>query len=137
MYPFMSKVLIKVDVIHRQQVPPRLLFARPRVKVKDKSNHDHNIQKYIANIKIIPKHYSQVGYVALANICPWAVEKWNSSRSEVIFPGSYLSNLKFFKVFTKGKNRSLLLLKWYSRSLNGVSYYALLFLQLIAYVELR
>jgi len=58
MYPFMSKVLIKIDVIHRQQVPPHLLFARPRVKVKDKSNHDHNLHKYIANIKIIPKHYS-------------------------------------------------------------------------------
>jgi hypothetical protein len=41
----------------RQQAPPTLtLFARPRAKFKDKSNHEHNILRYMAYMKVIPTH---------------------------------------------------------------------------------
>jgi hypothetical protein len=55
-----------------------------------------------------------VGYVALANMFPWVVEKWNSSQNKVIFPISYLSNLEFLEVFS---NKSIVhfILKWLSR----------------------
>ena len=39
--------------------------------------------------------FTQVGFVALANMFPWVVEKWNSSRNKVIFPISRLNNLEF------------------------------------------
>ena len=76
--------------------PHTYLFARPRAKLRDKSNHEHNILRY----KALHESYSytlftQVGYVRLANMFPWVVEKWNSSRNKVIFPISHLSNSEF------------------------------------------
>jgi len=48
--------MVYVDVNDRQQVPPHLIFALPRVKVEDKSKLGYNILKYTANIKSIPNH---------------------------------------------------------------------------------
>jgi hypothetical protein len=39
--------------------------------------------------------FTQVGYVALANMFPWVVEKWNSSRNKAIFPISHLNTWSF------------------------------------------
>jgi hypothetical protein len=50
--------------------------------------------------------FTQVGYVALANMFPWVVEKRNSSQNEVIFPISYLSTWSF-ESFLKQKHSSL------------------------------
>ena len=46
------KWLLKVDVNYHQQAPPHLGFTHPRVKFKEKSNHEYNILRYTANIKL-------------------------------------------------------------------------------------
>ena len=56
-----------------------------------------------------------MGYVALANMFPWVVEKWNSSRNIVIFPISHLSNLEFLEFFQEKCIVHFILLKWYSQ----------------------
>ena len=57
-------------------------------------------------------HYSntffiQVGFMALANMFSWVVEKRNGSQNKVIFPISHLSNLEFLGVFLKIKQSPL------------------------------
>jgi len=51
--------------------------------------------------------FIQVGYVALANMFPWVVEKWNNSWNKIIFPISHLSTWSFLK-FSQEKHSSLL-----------------------------
>ena len=97
----------KVWVKDRQQTSPYLALCSSSSKVRDKSNNKHNILRYMA----IHESYSntffmQVGYVALANMFPWVVEKWNISRNKAIFPISHLSNLEFWK-FSQAKDSSL------------------------------
>ena len=38
------------------KIPNSYSFARPRAKFRDKSNHEHNILRYMTYIKVIPTH---------------------------------------------------------------------------------
>ena len=59
--------------------------------------------------------FTQVGYVVLANMFPWVVEKWYSSKNKVIFPILHLSNLEFSKFFSSKSIVHFILLKWHSQ----------------------
>ena len=89
-----------------QQAPPHLPLCSSSSKVRDKSNHEQNILRYMAYISYSNTFLTQVGYVALANMFPWVVEKWNISRSKVIFPISHLSTWSF-ESFSQEKHSSL------------------------------
>ena len=94
-------------VKHCQQAPPHLPLCSSSSKVRDKSNHEQNILRYMAYISYSNTFLTQVGYVALANMFPWVVEKRNSSQNKVIFPILHLSNLEFWMFFLKKKHSSL------------------------------
>ena len=129
----------------RQQAPPHLVICSSSSKVRDKSHHEHNIPRYTAiHESYSNTFFTQVGYVALANMFPWVVEKWNSSRNKVIFPILHLSNLEFFKFFFSRKSIvHFILLKWhyqinqwYINPYQGIAMFCLLLLQKKVYVEL-
>jgi hypothetical protein len=71
---------LELGVEDHQQAPTLSSLLVLEHSLEIKSNHEHNIPRYTA----IHESYSntffmQVGYVALANMFPWVVEKWNSS----------------------------------------------------------
>ena len=82
----------------RQQVPPHLLYARPRVKVKDKSNHDYSISGHVANIKTIPKYslHRWDMWHWLTYILGW-LKSGTVLEAKLSSLNSYLSNLEFLK----------------------------------------
>ena len=87
---------LQLGVKDRQQAPTLSSLLVLEQSFRYKSDHKHNIPRYTA----IHKSYSntfftQVGYVAVANMFPWVVEKWNSSRNKVIFLISHLSTWSF------------------------------------------
>jgi hypothetical protein len=46
----------KLKLRTTNKLPHTYSFARPRAKLRDKSNHEHNILRYMAYIKVIPTH---------------------------------------------------------------------------------
>ena len=67
---------LEVDVNDRQQVPPHLLFTRPRVKVKVTMKHD--FKRYDASIKVIPCHSS---YLWISKCLPCRLELLKSGMA--------------------------------------------------------
>ena len=98
-----------------QQAPPHLPLCSSSSKVRDKSNHEQNILRYMAYISYSNTFLTQVGYVALANMFPWVVGKWNSSWNKVIFPIWHLSNLEFWMFSLRESIVHFILLKWHSQ----------------------
>ena len=77
-------------------------------KLRDKINHEHNIMRYTTiHESYSNTFFTQVGIVALANMFPWVVEKWNSSRNKIIFPISHVSTWSFESFSQEKKHSSL------------------------------
>jgi hypothetical protein len=90
-------------------------------KLRDKSNHEHNILRYMAYIRVIPTHsLYKWDLWRLANMFSWVVEKQNSSQNKVIVPISHLSNLEFWKFFSRKSIVHFYSSKGTLKSLNGV-----------------
>jgi hypothetical protein len=89
-------------------------FARPQVKLRNKSNHEQHSKIYGLHKSYSNTFLTQVGYLALANMFPRVVEKRNSSWNKVIFPISHLSNSELWMFFSRKSIVHFILLKWHS-----------------------
>ena len=79
-----------------QQVPPHLIFARPRAKSYVTMKHDFKICD--ASIKVIPCHSSYLWIFEVSTLSPWVVEKWNGLDTKASLP-NYEAYLEFFLQF--------------------------------------
>ena len=76
----------------RQQVPPHLIFSRPRAKSYVTMKHD--FKRCYASIKVIPCHSSYLWIFEVSTMSSWAVEKWNGLDTQALLP-NYEAYLEF------------------------------------------
>jgi hypothetical protein len=105
----------KYELRTANKLPHTYPFARPRVKLRNKSNHEHNTLRDGLHKSYSNTFLTQVGCVVLANMFPRLVEKRNSSWNKVIFPISHLNNSEFWKFFSRKSIVHFILLKWHSQ----------------------
>jgi hypothetical protein len=62
---------VRYELRTANKYPHTYFFARPRAKLRDESNHEHNIPRYTAIYESYSNtFFTQVGFVVLANMFP-------------------------------------------------------------------
>jgi len=97
----------KCELSTANKLPHTYSIARPRAKFRDKSNHEHNILRYMAYIKVIPTHSLHKWDMWHWLICFLGLLKNGTVlETKLSFQFHILATWIFFESFLKQKHSS-------------------------------